>query len=88
MRAKTADTIWPDTISPCVMDSIETFFQLLDGYTPEAGKQWSELYLPEGKFEAFGQTFTGRESEFNPLNPLLSAYFPGTSVAHTSSGLK
>ncbi|GIJ88146.1 hypothetical protein Asppvi_007063 [Aspergillus pseudoviridinutans] len=68
MHVKTADTLWPDTVSPSVKDSIETFFQLLDGHTPEAGKQWSELYLPEGKFEAFGQTFTGHESGFT-LSP-------------------
>jgi hypothetical protein len=48
MAAKTTNTIWPDNVPVAVKDTIEEFFQLLDGYTPQAARQWSELYLPTG----------------------------------------
>jgi hypothetical protein len=63
MAAKTTNTIWPDNVPVAVKDTIEEFFQLLDGYTPLAARQWSELYLPTGEFEAFCKIFKGHESE-------------------------
>ncbi|KAF9889864.1 hypothetical protein FE257_006954 [Aspergillus nanangensis] len=56
---KTRNTAWPTNISCSIKDAIETFFQLLDGFSPEAAQEWSQLYHPKGKFEAFGQVFEG-----------------------------
>lgn len=58
---KTQDTLWPSHVPSHIKTWVDRFFQLLDGYTPEAAQQWAELYTPDGVFEAFGQSFRGPE---------------------------
>ncbi|KAJ5819744.1 hypothetical protein N7474_005335 [Penicillium riverlandense] len=59
---KTAQTAWPANTPESIKDFVEVFFQLLDGGTSEAAKQWSELWVPDGgEFHAFGQIFKGRD---------------------------
>ncbi|KAE8377939.1 hypothetical protein BDV26DRAFT_292670 [Aspergillus bertholletiae] len=56
---KERDTLWPESLPQDIKLWIITFFELLDGYTPEAGRRWSCLYAPDGEFIAFGQVFQG-----------------------------
>lgn len=60
---KTQNTLWPSHTTHQTKVWVDKFFQLLDGYSSEAGQQWAELYTPDGEFEAFGQTFRGLEGK-------------------------
>lgn len=71
---KTQDTLWPSHVPSHIKTWVDRFFQLLDGYTPEAARQWAELYTPDGVFEAFGQSFRGPEGMQPPsLNIIQSS---------------
>lgn len=59
---KSAATHWPDNVPEAVQLAVENFFQLLDGYSPEAAAKWSQLYQTHGEFQAFGKVFKGHES--------------------------
>lgn len=59
--AKSAATDWPANVPEAIKSAIENFFQLLDGYSPEAATKWSQLYQPNGEFRAFGKVFKGHE---------------------------
>jgi hypothetical protein len=61
---KTKETLWPSRTSHHVKVWVDKFFQLLDGYSPDAAQQWAELYTTDGVFEAFGQTFGGAAGEY------------------------
>ncbi len=58
---KSATTQWPAKIPEATKLAIENFFQLLDGYSPEAAAKWSQLYQRHGEFQAFGKVFKGNE---------------------------
>lgn len=60
---KTNDCLWPAHAPYHVKVWVDRFFQLLDGYSPEAAEQWAQLYAPDGVFEAFGQTFKGKDGK-------------------------
>ncbi|KAI2994125.1 hypothetical protein CBS147346_10685 [Aspergillus niger] len=59
---KTQETLWPSHTHHRTKVWIDNFFQLLDGYSPEAAQEWADLYTPDGQFEAFGKTFKGSEA--------------------------
>jgi hypothetical protein len=50
---------WPSHITDAEKQFFNTFYQLLDGSTPEEGKAWSETFAPDGEFRAFGHVFKG-----------------------------
>lgn len=57
--------------------AVETFFQLLDGYSPEAASKWSDLYQRNGDFQAFGKVFKGREGTWD-----LQISYPKSTLYH------
>ncbi|KAE8141838.1 hypothetical protein BDV38DRAFT_236528 [Aspergillus pseudotamarii] len=77
---KTQDTLWPSHTPHHIKVWTDEFFQLLDGYSPEAAQQWAELYTSNGVFEAFGQTFKGLEAIKAHIHRFW-ALFPG--LVHT-----
>ncbi|BCS30007.1 nuclear transport factor 2 family protein [Aspergillus puulaauensis] len=81
---KTQDTLWPSHVPSHIKTWVDRFFQLLDGYTPEAARQWAELYTPDGVFEAFGQSFRGPEAISAHLLRFW-AMFPG--LLHTPKSI-
>ena len=40
---------------------LERFYTLLDGESPQAAKEWSEMFEENGQFIAAGQTQKGRK---------------------------
>jgi hypothetical protein len=59
---KTAHTQWPTNTPESIKKTLQISFQLLDGGTADAAKQWSELWIPDGEeFHAFSQIFKGHK---------------------------
>ncbi|RAK80241.1 uncharacterized protein BO72DRAFT_346054, partial [Aspergillus fijiensis CBS 313.89] len=55
---------------------LANFFYLLDGYSPEAAIQWSQVCRKNGEFQAFGKVFKGHE-EIRQHILRFWASFPG-----------
>ncbi|KAJ6133797.1 hypothetical protein N7523_000119 [Penicillium sp. IBT 18751x] len=73
---KSAATSWPSNTPEATKMAVEKFFQFLDGYSPEAAKEWSQLYRVDGEFQAFGKVFKGHEAIRQHILRFWSS-FPG-----------
>ncbi|KAH7232254.1 uncharacterized protein BKA55DRAFT_146983 [Fusarium redolens] len=67
---------WPSHITDAEKQFFNTFYQLLDGSTPEEGKAWSETFAPDGEFRAFGHVFKGHAATEKHIKDFWKS-FPG-----------
>ncbi|KAF9889021.1 hypothetical protein FE257_007998 [Aspergillus nanangensis] len=60
--SKDGNIAWQSQTPDEMKTWVDSFFQLLDGYTREAAHQWAQLYAEDGEFVAFGTSFKGQQA--------------------------